>query len=1529
MPVTITATPTIPKAITSDQQWIVNIIKLYKSNPNIVPLVNAARAKGINIDTVEPTEIRSWRDIREMFGDLSAVMNSINTLHSTIPLPGYTIIKSTGLTNEAQQAEEVAKLAERVDPQHVRILRFHRNVPIHIGSQDNARFVGIDLQRQLAQDRNRRGILVGQAFYDELNRISTLEKQIEDRLYSEEMREQQYIANLSRRRAVEESKRQAEDQIIQRSRTGPQHGLRVYKKEQAEDRQVRSDLQQITEDNINLYESGRPTPRPILVYHPVRRSSKEVQRLRQSGARGTGATAPSLTSDHVFQRGMAGLEFSPLVDPNTGRINYDAIEAYHISKRGAKNLREAQIVKRFTRAQSNHVNSATATIETELQRQDVHEGIADVIGSTLGGGTVHRQIGEEVAKATADQLVEIFRTGLQTDGGHRGAMVLVREYIRTAGRPTGELNQTVTEAVIRAIKRIDPTITDALAESRARHILPQCLRGLQSAPNIPVHDIELSVRRIGGRKELILTDTAGVLSTDGSEVQHEWNTWSASPSPVSTARWWTGAVQGVLGINAAQRLTQAAEDVSQLKWEQLQKLEDLRVKLNSYLAEDGIHVPEEVQELAPDGRISRLQLANEHMEMIIDQERAFRQNPFVALSWPLYIATPRSLRPLLWQKLPEFLTAEDLKKKYYIPYYQTDEYIKFGTQIQVNQFLAQLSPFVYVNRLGRFAPAPLEWLNHGWNASVDGFGRLMLSDYSKRESTMGLSNAEQSFRMNWYKFAAQRVYDNKKNRDPISLILGVTVIAAFNALINFVASKVGLLPYVNTIRTNIQGLGDSFRYGSGWADPQYLSDLKLVHQRAHIILPDRFYRILGGVGKVAAGASTVFELSKIAVKSGLKGAALGLLVLAVTGNPVLAYTIGGTYFGFNAARSFMHNPRFAGQWVNGQYVEGGLGLPTSNWYKIFGARGEAFAKAWTAPVDSLIKLQGVSRLTKWAAWGLRNFPLDGLLFSVALWQLGAPAYIALLPLGAEVTIRAIQGISKLRWMQFVRNFYSFGMRGVTLFAQLGFTSYMLSESGGLLGLFRSLTMEGFTFENILKLIQIPGTFAAFAGFFSGLATLLGIANFPVAIAAAVATVAFFVTDELLRAFTGKGLWEYVFQPAVNWIWDQVKGLFQKGIETATGALSFMLGLLTFIKALMSGNIHDIAMSLIMMVIGGMLISSAGIMIFHPAAYYTAIEGGAAQNAFITSINKSFVSLYEPDHNQLTYKYEYNLNAFAANEISSITIDERDTFEGISQIQSVYPSSFQKSGTTIELTETHNRADTVRREFTITLSDALENLLPDPDDKLCNTLTLVIDSVVKTDGTTITPQEPNVTYKLCIDSNGQVVGATLNILPLTPGTGNARISSCYGNRPVGGGTEFHSGIDIAANEGTTVYAAGEGVVEAAKYDSSGGNFVRIHHGDGIRTYYGHLRVITVSVGEQVGVNGVRTKIGEVGHTGQVRFTPPAKGDHLHFGVYYQSDSYNPCLENALNICTAYPMSPEAQTYPNSCGTTPRGSPPPGY
>jgi len=136
-----------------------------------------------------------------------------------------------------------------------------------------------------------------------------------------------------------------------------------------------------------------------------------------------------------------------------------------------------------------------------------------------------------------------------------------------------------------------------------------------------------------------------------------------------------------------------------------------------------------------------------------------------------------------------------------------------------------------------------------------------------------------------------------------------------------------------------------------------------------------------------------------------------------------------------------------------------------------------------------------------------------------------------------------------------------------------------------------------------------------------------------------------------------------------------------------------------------------------------------------------------------------------------------------------------------------------------------------------------------------------------------------------DAKGRSIVKGLLQTPLD--ASKMRITSGFGMRlhPIKGYNKYHNGVDLGAPTGTAIKAAGDGVIVKYGYYGEYGNFVKIRHGNGYETAYGHLSRYAqgLSVGSRVKQNQV---IGYVGATGS------ATGPHLHFEVIHKGTNVNP-------------------------------------
>jgi murein DD-endopeptidase MepM/ murein hydrolase activator NlpD len=114
---------------------------------------------------------------------------------------------------------------------------------------------------------------------------------------------------------------------------------------------------------------------------------------------------------------------------------------------------------------------------------------------------------------------------------------------------------------------------------------------------------------------------------------------------------------------------------------------------------------------------------------------------------------------------------------------------------------------------------------------------------------------------------------------------------------------------------------------------------------------------------------------------------------------------------------------------------------------------------------------------------------------------------------------------------------------------------------------------------------------------------------------------------------------------------------------------------------------------------------------------------------------------------------------------------------------------------------------------------------------------------------------------------------------------ARLTSAFGPRvsPISGRASMHGGLDLAAPQGTAVYAARDGTVSEAGTSAVYGKYIIITHRDGWTSLYGHLSSIDTRLSSEVKSGSV---IGKVGSTGL------STGPHLHFELRQNGRAQDP-------------------------------------
>ena len=94
---------------------------------------------------------------------------------------------------------------------------------------------------------------------------------------------------------------------------------------------------------------------------------------------------------------------------------------------------------------------------------------------------------------------------------------------------------------------------------------------------------------------------------------------------------------------------------------------------------------------------------------------------------------------------------------------------------------------------------------------------------------------------------------------------------------------------------------------------------------------------------------------------------------------------------------------------------------------------------------------------------------------------------------------------------------------------------------------------------------------------------------------------------------------------------------------------------------------------------------------------------------------------------------------------------------------------------------------------------------------------------------------------------------------------------------------HRGMDYGVPEGSPVHAAAAGKVSDSGYSGDLGKYLKVDHGNGIKTTYAHLQMAEAHIGDSVSPGSL---LGRSGATGNVT------GPHLHFAVEQNGNAIDP-------------------------------------
>ncbi len=113
----------------------------------------------------------------------------------------------------------------------------------------------------------------------------------------------------------------------------------------------------------------------------------------------------------------------------------------------------------------------------------------------------------------------------------------------------------------------------------------------------------------------------------------------------------------------------------------------------------------------------------------------------------------------------------------------------------------------------------------------------------------------------------------------------------------------------------------------------------------------------------------------------------------------------------------------------------------------------------------------------------------------------------------------------------------------------------------------------------------------------------------------------------------------------------------------------------------------------------------------------------------------------------------------------------------------------------------------------------------------------------------------------------------------------RITSRYGRRtdPLTKRLRQHSGVDIRADYGSPIISSAEGTVIFSGYHQYLGHCVKVDHGYGLESWYGHMSKRLVEKGEIVTRGQV---VGKVGSSGR------STGPHIHYEIHANEKTVDP-------------------------------------
>ena len=261
--------------------------------------------------------------------------------------------------------------------------------------------------------------------------------------------------------------------------------------------------------------------------------------------------------------------------------------------------------------------------------------------------------------------------------------------------------------------------------------------------------------------------------------------------------------------------------------------------------------------------------------------------------------------------------------------------------------------------------------------------------------------------------------------------------------------------------------------------------------------------------------------------------------------------------------------------------------------------------------------------------------------------------------------------------------------------------------------------------------------------------------------------------------------------------------------------------------------------------------------------------------FLNEVNENILT---PSESNIVFVKLDNLE-FSFNLVSRNEINEQEVMLAISQkAENVY-RVYEIADLNDEETKIYVNTMEEAEQIVSTLKEEYSEIEPD---LVINQIYLDNFDEVNEENIKLAKEKLTNNLQEELEEKEEIDSKTLNgiYLAVVPVTG--RISSRFGaNESIRDHT--HKGLDIAAVRGTPILATASGTVTYAGWSGGYGYLVKIDHGNGVETYYGHCSKLYVSTGDTVEAG---QEIAAVGSTGN------STGNHLHFEIRLNGNQVNP-------------------------------------